>query len=159
MRKPPAGVFVASGVAFQGMVYSALALGASRGDRRRGWRRGRPGPLNRFGIAAVAGGLAFIGWAALGHHRAMNDDLQLTPSPDYLAQGGAYAVSRNPLYVGGMTVWFGWSAYRGSGRAAVAGVLWLTMLSTVGIPFEERKLERAFGDAYLAYRRRVPRWL
>jgi protein-S-isoprenylcysteine O-methyltransferase Ste14 len=58
-----------------------------------------------------------------------------------------------------MTVWFGWSTYRGSARAAVAGVLWLTMLSTVAIPFEERKLERAFGEAYRAYHLRVPRWL
>ena len=34
-----------------------------------------------------------------------------------------------------------------------------TGLATVGVPFEERRLERAFGDSYRAYRRRVPRWL
>jgi protein-S-isoprenylcysteine O-methyltransferase Ste14 len=29
----------------------------------------------------------------------------------------------------------------------------------VGTFFEERRLEKKFGDAYLAYRRKVPRFL
>jgi protein-S-isoprenylcysteine O-methyltransferase Ste14 len=159
VRKPPLAVYVLGGLGFQALVYSALPRLFARRDRRLGWRHGEPGLLNRAGLVPVALGAAFLAWAVVGHYRAAPDDAAPTAMPDYLAQGGAYAVSRNPLYVGGMTMWFGWAVFLGSRRAAVAGAALLVGMGAVGVPWEEHLLKAKFGDTYDAYVARVPRWL
>ena len=159
MRKPPLPLYVAMGAALQGSVYSALALLAARRDRRLGWHRGRPGPLNRLGLGLGAAGVAMLAWAAAGHHHGSPDEVRIGITADYMTQRGAYAHTRNPLYVGGMALWFGWALWRGSRRSALLGGLWLAGLATLGVPFEERKLQAKFGNAYTEYQRRVPRWL
>lgn len=159
MRKPPLPLYVAMGTALQGSAYSALALVAARRDRRLGWRHGRPGPLNRLGFGLGAAGIAMLGWAAAGHHQGSPDEARVGITADYITQRGAYARTRNPLYVGGMALWFGCALWRGSRRSALVGALWLCGLAAFGVPFEERKLQAKFGDAYTEYLHRVPRWL
>ena len=158
MRKQSLPVYLVAGTGFHAAVYSTLALLAARHDRRRGWRDGRPGPLNRVGVGLGSLGLALLAWAAAGHHEAAPDEHRLA-LPDYLADRGAYGVTRNPLYLGGMTLWFGWAVWRGSLRSALVGSLWVAGLHTLGIPFEERMLKEKFGDTYRDYQQRVPRWL
>jgi protein-S-isoprenylcysteine O-methyltransferase Ste14 len=131
----------------------------ARRDRRIGWRSGQPGVLNLGGLVPVALGAALLTWAVAGHYRAAPDDASPTVVPNYLAQDGAYAVSRNPLYVGGMTMWFGWAVFLGSGRAALAGAALLAGMAAFAVPWEEHLLKARFGDTYDAYVDRVPRWL
>ena len=152
-------LYVALGAGLQGAVYSTLALVAARRDRRLGWRDGHPGPLNRVGLGLGASGVAVLAWAAAGHHEGSPDDVRIGLTADYITEGGAYARTRNPLYLGGMALWLGWALWRGSRRSALVGALWLIGLATLGVPFEERKLDAKFGEAYRDYRRRVPRWL
>lgn len=159
MRKPPAAVYMAAGIGSQATVYSMLARLAARHDRRLGWTDGRPGPLTRLGLVPVAAGIAFIAAAVAGHHRAAPDEGAVTARPTYLATEGAYAVSRNPLYVGGMTTWLGWTIFLGSRRAAVAGSALLAGFAFIGVPWEERALRSTFQEEYDDYARRVPRWL
>ena len=159
MRKLPYPVFVAAGTGFHATVYSTLALVAARHDRRLGWHDGGPGPINRVGLGLGALGLGMLAWAAAGHHQGAPDDIRLAVTADYLTDHGAYGVTRNPLYVGGMTLWFGWAVWRGSRRSALMGALWLAGLATLGVPFEERMLKAKFGDTYREYQQRVPRWL
>jgi len=147
VRKPPLPVFVALGLGFHGLVYSLLPRLAARHDRKLGWRGGRPGPVNRVGQAGIGAGALFIAGAVVGHHRAAPDDHAVV-RPVYLATGGSYARSRNPLYVGGMTIWFGWALFLGSRRAVAVGLAWLAGLALVGVPYEERKLTAQFGDSY-----------
>lgn len=72
---------------------------------------------------------------------------------------GPYRFTRNPMYVG-LTVLC-------VGAAFVANTSWplllvlapLWLLQTKTIPFEENTLDRAFGDDYREYCRRVRRWL
>jgi protein-S-isoprenylcysteine O-methyltransferase Ste14 len=159
VRKPSLPVYLALGVGFHGALYSALPRIASRRDRRLGWYDGRPGSINRSGLALVVAGAMFIAGAAAGHHAESPNDMRLSSRPDYLATGGTYRVSRNPLYVGGMTMWFGWAVYLGSRRAALAGAAWLAALAAIGVPYEERMLAAKFGDTYAVYQRKVRRWL
>ena len=159
MRKPPLPVYVASGAAVQGALYSTLSLVAATGDRRLGWRDGRPGPLNRAGLALSTVGVGVLGWATIGHHKGAPDDLRVSVTSDYITDHGAYGFTRNPLYLGGMTTWFGWALWRGSRRSALVGVAWHAGLAVFGVPFEERMLEAKFGQTYREYQQRVPRWL
>ncbi len=75
-----------------------------------------------------------------------------------LQQQGLYARVRHPRYLGAMAALFGLALLGSSWRllgAAVASVP-LYYLMTV---LEERELRARFGDEFLAYRRRVPRFL
>ena len=101
----------------------------------------------------------FIAWAALGHYRKSPNEARFTATPDYLVTEGPYAITRNPMYLGGAAMWAGWTWFFGSLRVAVSGLTWFIALNRWGIPFEERMLRRKFGDSYEDYCRRVPRWI
>jgi protein-S-isoprenylcysteine O-methyltransferase Ste14 len=72
---------------------------------------------------------------------------------------GIFAWTRNPLYVGNLLAWLG--------VAVASGVLWFVPVAallfaveySLIVRFEEGVLESTFGDEYLSYKRRTPRWL
>ena len=71
---------------------------------------------------------------------------------------GIFAWVRNPLYVGNFLVWMGF--------AVISGVLWFIPVAavifaveyTLIVRYEEGVLETIFGEEYLAYKQRTPRW-
>jgi protein-S-isoprenylcysteine O-methyltransferase Ste14 len=125
----------------------------------------RDGWLERIGWGSVLGvplllaGAALIGWAIVNHYGASPQHAQLVARPNYLATDGAYAISRNPLYLGGACMWLGWAIVFASPVIVVVGVGLFSFLAFVGIPYEERMLHRRLGAHYDAYAQRVPRWL
>lgn len=76
-----------------------------------------------------------------------------------LVTDGPYRLTRNPMYIG-MGCLF-------AGAAVASGSLWslatlpavLGVVNRAVIPREERHLIAVFGDDYLRYQARVPRWL
>lgn len=76
-----------------------------------------------------------------------------------LVSDGIYAVTRNPMYVGVLQFLTAWAVHlQNIGSLLLAG-LFVVTLTQLQIRPEERALEQRFGEAYLDYRRRVPRWL
>jgi protein-S-isoprenylcysteine O-methyltransferase Ste14 len=66
---------------------------------------------------------------------------------------GVYRLVRHPVYTGSLIAL--WSTPTMSqGRLLLVSVL--TIYLFIGLAFEERDLERAFGDAYREHKRRVP---
>ena len=71
---------------------------------------------------------------------------------------GIFAWMRNPLYVGNFLIWIGFTV--------VSGVLWFIPVAivifaieyTLIVRYEEGVLESTFGEQYLAYKQRTPRW-
>lgn len=116
------------------------------------------GPWSFAGAPFAAAGAFVVVWAIVTHYRASPDELQLAV-PDYLSTSGAYAFSRNPLYVGGAFLWTGWAIAWLSIAVIGAGVLLFGFFALIGVPYEERQLRARHSDAYDAYRRSVPRWL
>ena len=79
--------------------------------------------------------------------------------PKKLVTRGLYRYSRNPMYVGVLTVIFAWAVlYRSRGVAVYALVVAVCFYSFV-VFFEEPFLRRRFGADYEHYCREVPRWL
>ena len=74
--------------------------------------------------------------------------------PAGLQVRGAYRLVRHPLYLGWALMVFG-AATMTFDRLAFA--VMTTIYLVVAVPWEERSLERAFGDAYQRYKERV-RW-
>lgn len=72
---------------------------------------------------------------------------------------GIYRFVRNPMITGVMLVLLGEAAL----CASVGILVWLALFATVNaiyIPLsEEPRLARRFGEAYVEYKRNVPRWI
>jgi len=68
----------------------------------------------------------------------------------------AYGLVRHPLYLGFSLI----LAFRpAQTRSSLASTVAIVAYFCIGTFFEERRMERTFGEAYREYRRRVPRFL
>ena len=72
--------------------------------------------------------------------------------------GGPYAFTRNPMYVGELLMWLGWTLMLNSGTVAI-GSATMAGAMTLVVRREERRLNATFGDEYRQYADRVSRWL
>ena len=80
-------------------------------------------------------------------------------APKKLVRRGLYRYSRNPMYVGVLTVIFGWAdLYRSTAILLYGLVVALCFYSFV-VFGEEPRLRKRFGNDYEQYCAEVPRWL
>ena len=80
-------------------------------------------------------------------------------APKKLVSRGLYRVTRNPMYLGVLSVILGWAAlFAGSALLAYLAVVGLCFHLFV-VYYEEPRLRRSFGAEYATYCSRVPRWL
>jgi protein-S-isoprenylcysteine O-methyltransferase Ste14 len=111
--------------------------------------------LAAAGLAVVLASVALAVWAKVRLGRWFSANLAVKPGHE-LVTDGPYAVTRHPIYTGLL------------GAAAGAGLAWnspltLALAAAVAVPlylhtvFEEHLFEDHFGDAWRAYRARVPR--
>ncbi|HSF82127.1 MAG TPA: isoprenylcysteine carboxylmethyltransferase family protein, partial [Anaerolineales bacterium] len=100
---------------------------------------------------ALAIGLLQTGvWAFLGLRQLFQPAVE---DPPVLVVRGLYSWVRHPLYTAGLLlIWL----LPVMTTNLLALNLGLTLYIVVGAVFEERKLLREFGQAYLDYQRRVP---
>ncbi len=80
-------------------------------------------------------------------------------SPRYLVVRGLYRYSRNPMYVGVLSIVFGWSLWFRSPSLAIYGCAVAACFHLFVVLYEEPRLSRVFGESYDQYRARVPRWV
>jgi len=80
-------------------------------------------------------------------------------APKKLVRRGLYSYSRNPMYVGVLTVIFGWAVLYQSSAVAVYGLAIALCFYSFVVFFEERILSKRFGADYEQYCAEVPRWL
>ena len=143
--RPPvvAGLWLLAGIALQRAVPAAPRL---------------RGPTRWAGLIPVGAGLLLVAWA-LGLFRRRGTTFEPFGRPAALVTDGPYRFSRNPMYLALLLVLLGCAVLAGSALTFTAPVGFLLAMNATQIPREEAALEAAFGPAYLAYRRRVRRWL
>jgi protein-S-isoprenylcysteine O-methyltransferase Ste14 len=79
--------------------------------------------------------------------------------PTHLVAAGLYRYSRNPIYVSDVALLLAAFLVRGDVALLLyAGVVAVELHAWI-VWREEPVLRRRFGDAYVAYAQRVPRWL
>lgn len=152
IKKPRAGLYGVLGVLPPTLAHVAVPLLIVRRVK------GGSDRANVAGLLPAGAGAALIGWAVASHYEMAPSEYSIA-APEYLVEGGAYGLTRNPLYLGGALLWTGWAVLFRRAKVALVGAAWFAAVATVGVPFEERMLERRFGPTYDAYRSRVPRWL
>jgi protein-S-isoprenylcysteine O-methyltransferase Ste14 len=111
---------------------------------------------SRIGAALCAAGLLLVlpGFVSLGRSLSVG----LPEGDTILKTAGIYRLTRNPIYLGAFVACVGSCLY------ALHLVNILLTLTTVGIHHwiitrEETFLEQRFGQPWLDYKRRVPRYL
>ena len=134
---------LAGGMAINGVV--ALPIG------------GRPATAVAGAVLAALGlTLAFAGVAAVIRHRT-------TIVPHHpvaaLLTGGAYRLSRNPMYTGLAIAYLGLALVFGSWWPPALWPLVIVAVRQLVIRPEERYLTQRFGQTYTDYQSRVRRWL
>ena len=127
---------------------------------RYGWTAGYPGTWNWLGLIPVAAGTAELIWifaSGLARFRELPERMERL-APPFLMTTGPYAYTRNPGYVAELALWLGWAILFGS-LVVLLGLVVLAVVIILVLPWEERGLERQFGETYRHYQAKVPRWL
>ncbi len=136
---------------------------------RLGWTEHGPAAWNILGlfpVVATALGLACelsVGFAQFSNLPPVVEldegERLLTATPRVLITHGPFAYSRNPTYLAAIFIGLGWAIFYGSVVMLILTVVEWAFFNYLKVPQEERGLEARFGEAYRAYRRRVPRWI
>lgn len=71
---------------------------------------------------------------------------------------GAFAWCRNPLYVGNFLAWMGFTVISGVFWFLPVAIVIFAIEYTLIVRYEEGVLESIFGQEYLDYKQRTPRW-
>lgn len=117
-------------------------------------------PLNKLGIVMMILAV-FIDFSSL----YLFFKKRTTPNPmkpeftTGLVTNGFYKISRNPMYLGMLTILFGFAFYLGNLTAFLILPLFYIVITEMQIKPEEQMLEKKFGEEYLDYKSRVRRWL
>lgn len=123
--------------------------------RRLPSKSGYPRPSDLTGGILVLSGLWFYA-AGVRRFRSLGQLSGLEEGE--LVTGGVYRYSRNPQIVGWGLTLLG-AALAGRSAKALMLVVAYFLAHRLYFPLEERQLERAFGEEYRHYRKRVPRFL
>lgn len=115
--------------------------------------------LRPAGIAlAVAGALAAAWCIATFITRGRGTPAPFDPPREFVATG-PYRYVRNPMYIGGASVILGAGLAVGSPSIVLLSGLFLLLAHVLVVLYEERTLERRFGESYRRYKATVNRWL
>lgn len=110
-----------------------------------------------IGVPLIAAGGALAVAGERGFHRAGTEVKPWKPSTA-LVTDGVYRRLRNPMYVGLAVCLAGLAIMLASDWMLVMTIVFVLVLHFGVVKREERYLEAKFGDAYRAYKARVPRY-
>jgi protein-S-isoprenylcysteine O-methyltransferase Ste14 len=111
-----------------------------------------------IGLGFAVIGMALAGTAGHQMHRAGTNVVPTKPATALVASG-LFGLTRNPIYIGLTVTYFGLSIALASLWALLLLPFAMLILQRGVVLREEAYLESKFGKAYLAYKRKVPRWL
>jgi protein-S-isoprenylcysteine O-methyltransferase Ste14 len=117
-----------------------------------------PGAARAIGVVLVVGGLALYGWGVVTMGRAKTN-MMPNRAADRLVDGGAFAVSRHPIYVGGAIAFLGLGVAANRGWICLAALVVALAIDRFGMEREEAHMAARFGDEWTRYAARTPRWL
>ena len=111
------------------------------------------------GIALIVLGVALGVWGRLTFSRNGAEIFPWSDTHSTLVASGPFAFTRNPMYLGIVVTALGAALTAGTWLMWLVPIVVFALDQFVIIPFEERSMERAYGDAYKQYKARVRRWI
>jgi len=139
------------------LVLAAGMWGVAKVSVRLAWaspgRVGVAGALFALGVlCAASAAVAFRRWNTTINPHKPEESRSLVRS-------GPFRFTRNPMYLGLLTVLLGWAAWLGAPWSLLGPVVFFLYIQRFQIAPEERVLVEKFGEEYQQYRRAVRRWL
>jgi protein-S-isoprenylcysteine O-methyltransferase Ste14 len=110
------------------------------------------------GIVLIAIALLFILPALIKFAQSENTLVTIKPATS-LQTKGIYSLTRNPMYMGLLILYSGIAMLEGNWWAFIFIPLIIIIVQSYVIRGEENYLQRAFGEEYNAYRKKVRRWI
>lgn len=117
-------------------------------------------PWNKIGIAMIVIAASFDLWSIflfLKKHTTANP--MKPENTTGIVTKGLYKITRNPMYVGLLTILTGYAIWLGSLTPFFVLPLFYLLINEMQIKPEEEILEKKFGQEYLNYKNSVRRWL
>lgn len=143
-------------IIYLAVALAALALGVA-------WPLAAPSPTSarwlRMAGAAIAGTGVALDLAAMLAMRRARTNILPHRGADRLVTDGAFALTRNPIYVGNTLLLAGVGVALPSAWMVAGALLAALLVDRLAIRREERHLSARFGQAYADYAARVPRWI
>lgn len=115
-------------------------------------------PWRATGALVATAGLALTVRSARVFDR-VDTNVRTFDDPDHLVDTGAFARTRNPMYLGFGLALAGVALMLGTAVAWLGPLAFLVAADRWYVPFEERRMTARFGSSYEEYRARVPRWI
>ena len=115
-------------------------------------------PYSYAGAVLVVMGIAMAGYSAISFDRAGTPVVPFEPST-VLVTGGFYRITRNPMYLGMVLLLLGFATLLGTLSAFLPLPVFVLIIQEWFIKGEERFLEETFGEQYVAFKKRVRRWI
>jgi protein-S-isoprenylcysteine O-methyltransferase Ste14 len=109
-------------------------------------------------VLVVVGGVLALACVTTFVTRGEGTPAPFDPPRKFVAVG-PYKFVRNPMYIGGFTMLFGFGLYERSPAILLFALPWLLLAHLFVILYEEPHLRATFGATYDFYCRSVPRWL
>jgi protein-S-isoprenylcysteine O-methyltransferase Ste14 len=114
---------------------------------------------NWLAAALVLAGFVTGSTGVLTFRKAKTTTNPMKPHASTLVTRGVYAVSRNPMYLGGLIMLLGWAIFLLNVLAFLFLPVYVLYINRFQIAPEERVLASLFGETYAAYQARARRWL
>jgi protein-S-isoprenylcysteine O-methyltransferase Ste14 len=117
-----------------------------------------PRPWNNLGFIFLFSDLAIVRniQNLLKQHQT---EINTFKPPQKLVTTGLFRYSRNSIYLGFSIALFGVAIVLGNIIAFGSFLAFIIAVNLWYIPFEESEIEKQFGQDYLAYNKKVRRWL
>ena len=112
-----------------------------------------------IGLALLVAGIAIYAWCVWDFATFGRGTPAPIDAPKNLVVRGLYRYTRNPMYVGVLTVILGWATLFGAANLALYALVVGTCFHLFIVLYEERHLRAEFGSQYEAYCSQVSRWL
>jgi protein-S-isoprenylcysteine O-methyltransferase Ste14 len=115
-------------------------------------------PIRYAGVILIAVGI----WLNLWTDRLFKKrttTVKPFEEPASLIHDGPFRFSRNPMYLGMVTILVGIAIVLGSVGAFIVPIVFFVTMHFVFITHEEKAMQATFGADFAAYKQRVRRWL
>lgn len=110
------------------------------------------------GILLVTTALTILLPALILFFQTKNTLITIKPA-NSLQTSGIYSISRNPMYLGLLTLYMGIGCFKGNLWTFILVPLLVLIITHFVIRNEEAYLVRTFGADYAAYQKKVKRWI
>jgi protein-S-isoprenylcysteine O-methyltransferase Ste14 len=117
-----------------------------------------PAPWNLLGLVPLGLGLA-LNLVADQAFKVAQTTVKSFEESSALVTGGAFRISRNPMYLGYVLILLGLGVLMRSLGPLIIIPIFAVLMDRTFIQVEERMLETRFADAWAAYKARVRRWI